>query len=379
MVNQFGWGTLKGAFKTNSWGKDASESFISRFAETHEHLPGQGPLAELWFGVHPGGTSIFSGSEAETISLSELLSRELGRNEVSYLAKILSVAEILSIQLHPDSYSASELHRDRPESYPDASAKPEMAVALGKASLLCGVRPLEEIRLLLETHPAFRLLFSDFKLSEENDIRVLIRHILEMPVSEIEEFYSAAVTASSTVYDEILRSAFYYLGGFDSGMPIIYLLGYYELMKGDAVFIEPGVPHAYVSGDLFECMKCSDNVVRGGLTPKEVDRDVFCRLLKTAPSSPVLRPLIHEKHHARYAPPGCPFELDYLSGRGELLYSLDAPNETVLLVCLSGEGEFFHGEVSAKINSPEVIFMTCQSDSLIIRGRDLEAFLVREV
>lgn len=35
--------------------------------------------------------------------------------------------------------------------------------------------------------------------------------------------------------------------------------------------ISPDEPHAYISGDLIESMVSSDNVVRGGLTPKFKD------------------------------------------------------------------------------------------------------------
>ena len=35
-----------------------------------------------------------------------------------------------------------------------------------------------------------------------------------------------------------------------------------------AIYLAANVPHAYVSGQLIECMATSDNVVRAGLTPK---------------------------------------------------------------------------------------------------------------
>jgi len=35
-----------------------------------------------------------------------------------------------------------------------------------------------------------------------------------------------------------------------------------------AIYLAANVPHAYVSGELVECMATSDNVVRAGLTPK---------------------------------------------------------------------------------------------------------------
>ncbi len=44
-----------------------------------------------------------------------------------------------------------------------------------------------------------------------------------------------------------------------------------ELKPGEAIFIDAGVPHAYLKGNIIECMANSDNVVRAGLTPKFKD------------------------------------------------------------------------------------------------------------
>jgi mannose-6-phosphate isomerase len=44
-----------------------------------------------------------------------------------------------------------------------------------------------------------------------------------------------------------------------------------KLKIGESFVISPDEPHAYISGDLIESMVSSDNVVRGGLTPKFKD------------------------------------------------------------------------------------------------------------
>jgi len=53
-----------------------------------------------------------------------------------------------------------------------------------------------------------------------------------------------------------------------------------RLKEGESFVISPDEPHAYISGDLVECMVCSDNVVRGGLTPKLKDTPTLMSLLK---------------------------------------------------------------------------------------------------
>jgi mannose-6-phosphate isomerase len=44
---------------------------------------------------------------------------------------------------------------------------------------------------------------------------------------------------------------------------------------GDSFVISPDEPHAYISGELMEAMVNSDNVVRGGLTPKLKDTNTL--------------------------------------------------------------------------------------------------------
>ena len=65
----------------------------------------------------------------------------------------------------------------------------------------------------------------------------------------------------------------------DIGCFCPFLLNYITLAPGDAVFLGANEPHAYLQGDCIECMACSDNVVRAGLTPKYMDRDTLSAML----------------------------------------------------------------------------------------------------
>jgi mannose-6-phosphate isomerase class I len=49
---------------------------------------------------------------------------------------------------------------------------------------------------------------------------------------------------------------------------------------GDAFFMGPNGPHAYISGDILECMALSDNTVRAGLSPKHKDVDTLLQMLE---------------------------------------------------------------------------------------------------
>jgi len=61
----------------------------------------------------------------------------------------------------------------------------------------------------------------------------------------------------------------------DIGLLFIFFFNIMRLKRGEAVVITPNEPHAYISGDLVECMANSDNVVRGGLTPKLKDKETL--------------------------------------------------------------------------------------------------------
>jgi mannose-6-phosphate isomerase len=56
----------------------------------------------------------------------------------------------------------------------------------------------------------------------------------------------------------------------DPGVGVAALLQYRRLLPGEALYVPAGVPHAYVQGFGLEVMTSSDNVLRLGLTPKEV-------------------------------------------------------------------------------------------------------------
>merc|ERR1712228_6451 len=65
----------------------------------------------------------------------------------------------------------------------------------------------------------------------------------------------------------------------DVGVLAVFMLNCFLLRPGEGIFLDANLPHAYLSGDCLECMACSDNVVRAGLTPKLRDTAVLCEML----------------------------------------------------------------------------------------------------
>ena len=77
----------------------------------------------------------------------------------------------------------------------------------------------------------------------------------------------------------------------DIGVVSSVLLNVLELAPGEAVYLRAGILHAYLRGAGVEIMASSDNVLRGGLTPKYVDVDELLNVLEFLPQPPdVVRP-----------------------------------------------------------------------------------------
>jgi mannose-6-phosphate isomerase len=371
-------GRLQGVCHTNSWGKEASNSLIRIFKTSHLDIPEEGPLAELWFGTHSKGSATIVKNDGKRDSFQKFLTAHSNTSELPYLAKILSVENILSIQIHPDAENARRLHGEDPVNYPDANPKPEMAIALSPSSLLCGVRSVNEIKELLKSHPGFLSLGLATRVDAPSDITLLMREVLSLTEDQLEVFYTKSILHPSSTYDTILLSAFHYLGRLDPGMPLFYLLEYHDLNAGEAVFIAPRVPHAYVSGDLFECMKSSDNVVRGGLTPKHIDVEVFCDLVSTEPYTPFLKGVNEEGGLLTFSPPECPFNISHGNSRGHTSYDLSHETSTVMIFCLDGKGVLDSSQLNQEINKGEVYFISDFEGSLEITGNDIDIFFVLE-
>ncbi|KAK2103367.1 hypothetical protein P7K49_017223 [Saguinus oedipus] len=94
----------------------------------------------------------------------------------------------------------------------------------------------------------------------------------------------AAGNNMEDIFGELLMQLHQQYPG-DIGCFAVYFLNLLTLKPGEAMFLEANVPHAYLKGDCVECMACSDNTVRAGLTPKFIDVPTLCEMLSYTPSS----------------------------------------------------------------------------------------------
>ncbi len=230
------------------------------------------PWAELWLGTHPSGPNTLS-DDSPLVEASGVL---------PYLLKVLSAAEPLSLQTHPNAEQAVDGFRRG--IYPDANPKPELLCALTPFQALCGLRPVESaIDLLdeigLDESPIARVITAD---GPGAALAGLYRHALDA-----QSMVDACATNDRPESEWVRALSQRYPG--DPSVAATLLLNYVVLAPGQALRLDAGNLHAYLLGSGIELMGASDNVIRGGLTVKPVDVD---ELLAVVDPTPLEQPLL---------------------------------------------------------------------------------------
>lgn len=269
---------LKGVVKNNAWGKKGAQSRIAAFVSEYEQ---DTPLAEYWLGTHKNGSAEVSLPDGSVCSLQDLL---LSGASLPFMLKILSIDEScgLSIQTHPDLAMAKVLHQRSPEHYPDQSHKPEIGVALSPVEILYGFKSLDDIKHELVQFPMVQDLFSGSLIqsikacrdgNNKEILKAIFSSLFEVDSARVSRVVSGILASKveRSIERRVIQRIVDVHGSCDAGLLAVMLMNVVSLDKGDAIFIPPNVPHAYLSGDVLECMVCSDNVIRAGLTPKYKD------------------------------------------------------------------------------------------------------------
>eukprot|EP00092_Neocalanus_flemingeri_P007266 GFUD01007846.1.p1 GENE.GFUD01007846.1~~GFUD01007846.1.p1 ORF type:complete len:415 (+),score=108.80 GFUD01007846.1:58-1302(+) len=290
---------LNCSVQSYAWGKVGSDSQVARLAAKacqNFQVSEEQTYAELWMGTHANGPSQLTESGdllSEYIAKNpEVLGskiREKFGDQLPYLFKVLSVNKALSIQAHPNKQHAEQLHEERPNIYKDPNHKPEIAVALTDFEGLCGFRPLSEIQNFLKTVPELKsavgekadTLISAGENNYQDALKDCFESLMVCDPSVLKKELQTLSSRLSSPSDNtsLLFNTLYSQYPGDVGCFVIYFLNHLRLDPGQAMFLGPNVPHAYLSGDCIECMANSDNVVRAGLTPKLIDVPTLVSML----------------------------------------------------------------------------------------------------
>jgi len=266
------------------------------------------PQAELWLGTHHGSPARLVGRDG---TLADLL-----EDGLPFLLKVLAAGAPLSLQAHPTPEQAragfereerAGIPVDAPHrNYKDPFHKPELVYALSDPfTALAGFRPVAETRSVLEPaagDPRIAPLLE--RLREDGDLRDVFSWLIARGpgVAELTDAVAeAADRLDGSSWETVRLLAAHYPG--DPGIPISLLLHTVVLGTGEALFLPAGNIHAYLGGLGIELMAASDNVLRGGLTPKHVDVPELQEVLDFRPlPAPYLRPEVLEPGVSAFRP-----------------------------------------------------------------------------
>lgn len=281
------------------WGKKGKSSLVAQLAYKGGHVDNideTAAYAELWMGTHPSCPAKLKGTdqtlESWILEHPDCLGAGVKAfgNHLPFLFKVLSVETALSIQAHPAKDLAEELHKADPQHYPDSNHKPEVAIALTEFEALCNFRPLPEISSFIAEIPELRTLLGkdvEAPLRDKGCLKKCFRKLMTstrdsvVPLLKVLSSRLSEKARRGGVPDDLadvfLRIHTVYPE--DIGCFVVFFLNHICLKPGEALFLAANEPHAYISGNCVECMACSDNVVRAGLTPKFKDVDILCSML----------------------------------------------------------------------------------------------------
>jgi mannose-6-phosphate isomerase len=337
-------------------------------------------------------------------------------NKVPFLFKVLSVNKALSIQAHPNKKLAEQLHAKDPKNYPDDNHKPEMAIAITPFEGFCGFRPLDEIAHFLESVPALRQLVGEDKAKEfaevveatkgdeseeavtrnkkalqkifgalmsssEADMAAATKVLVESAASAGADFAAGGVSATSGSTLAELVARLHGQFGADYGLFVFFFLNFVTLQPGEALFLQADDIHAYVSGDIIECMASSDNVVRAGFTPKFKDVDTLVNMLtykyapideqKMEPSDYPYATLNRAAYSSGsavtlYDPPIDEFSVVRSILRGNASKAtfdpLDGPS---IIICTGGKGKISVGPTTQEVKEGYVFFVGASAECVL--------------
>lgn len=299
------------------------------------------PQAEIWFGTHPSSEAIVVDNSGGK------LSERVG--QLDFLVKILAAAKPLSIQAHPTKEWAAKRFAEGYPGYADANHKPELIAAVSKFRALCGFRKVQDIAADLSALASAEKVFepwlsalasqglkgaTTWALTQEPQVAkrlVEVAHQTSRPqlISEIDTHFPS-----------------------DVGLLVSLLLNYVELTPGQALYLPAGNIHAYLSGLGIEVMATSDNVLRGGLTPKPID---VPELLKIADFRELLNPVVSQKQLMQGL-------TEYQTGEKEFQVYRVEPSGSNLLVDLR-----LQGKAIAVCVAGEITITTSKEESLSLR------------
>ncbi|MGW5299338.1 mannose-6-phosphate isomerase, class I [Rhodococcus aetherivorans] len=409
---------LEGALRSYAWG---SRTAIA--ALCGRTVPSAHPEAELWLGAHPADPARVVSANGDgpgaSASLLDVLEADPGGHlgpatlsrfgpRLPFLLKLLAAEEPLSLQAHPSAEQAAEgfareeaagLPLESPvRNYRDASHKPELVVALTRFEALAGFRdPHRTVELLgalevpeldpyiglLAGQPdsdGLRALFTIWITLPQSVLSALLPRVLDGCVTYLATRNGNGTASFAEEVRTVLQLAEFYPG--DAGVLAAVLLNRITLEPGQGLFLAAGNLHAYLHGMAVEIMANSDNVLRGGLTPKHVDVPELLRVLDFRPVDvPILEPEPSGPGEVRYRTPAPEFALsrvDVAAGSGAAPDAVILPScGPQILLCTAGVAGVECGGRSLQLSAGQAVWLSASDPAVTVRAAGEPAQLFR--
>ncbi|KAI0018943.1 mannose-6-phosphate isomerase [Xylariomycetidae sp. FL0641] len=376
---------LAGTCNEYPWGKQGKNSLAARLCAqtpgTDFKIDDNKSYSEMWFGDY----NDFPGRKLET---GELLSDVLQKNkekllgkkvmeqydgQLPYLPKILSIAKALPLQLHPNKDLATKLHRMDPNSFTDPNHKPEIAVALSKFEVFAGFKPLAKIEPLFKLQPLQQFNLEKTEGWTDETLRNVVRCLLKADLETVKKTQDGLSKVSKSdlgdaayILDLLPRLQDQY-GREDAGNLVALLcMNYLVFNAGDAVWIPADGIHAYLSGDIVECMARSNNVLNCGfMAPSDRNNaDLFVNTLtfKSHSKEDVSLPSQKTSKSKKgktviYTPPMREFDMlkaDIGAGESDEITASEGPG---VMIVNSGSGVMKADGQEFKLNEGAIFFV----------------------
>lgn len=376
---------LNGRLQHYVWGGERYIPHLLHIDKTESHY------AEYWLGAHPSAPSQILYVQEE-ISLGDFLhqnptalgtqSRQLFGDNLPYLLKILDVANPLSIQLHPtkeqaeigfaQENAAGIPLNDPKRTYKDDNHKPEMMIALSDFWLLHGFKTKAQILDTLRQRPSLAELatklvsqnladfYADIMLAKQEQLAQWLLPIIDSQQKAYEQNQLAMQDPDYWVL-YTLHAMKISRDKLDAGLMSFYLFNIVNLQVGEGIFQAAGVPHAYLRGQNIELMACSDNVIRGGLTPKHVDIEQLLKIIDCSEIIPQIIAPAPKNQVYTYPTPIADFALSSMPYAKNTEISDRTLNGTILLV-MAGEISLEAAQQKLTLKQGQAAFIEADTD-----------------
>lgn len=354
------------------------------------------PEAELWIGAHPKAPSRVA-APAGFGTLDRALQDDpvglLGHevcdrfgNELPFLLKVLAAAAPLSIQAHPSHEQARRgwarenaegVPVDAPRrNYRDPNHKPELLSALSSFTALKGFRPLDDIARNLEPVARPEIAPELGRLAREQNplaLRALFARLMTLDLEEQAPVLKRATSEAArrrktdTAWEWVARLMKHYPADVSALAPLY--LNVITLAPGEALFLPAGELHAYLEGTALEVMANSDNVLRGGLTPKHVDvPELLATLVFEGGPPAVLRAVAAGPGEDVYRTPAREFELGFLTVAPDRPFAPSPGRGVEVLLGLGGETRVLAGGEAVPLGPGRAVFVPASLESYALEG-----------